>query len=194
MNAGPIGRHGGAASVEFVLAMMLMLLPALFAALELGQLAVTRHLLDLATFEAARTASLHAAAAPATEPLHIDEAGLRAAVARGLVSLFGATRPADDAQLGSAMTALVRARLELARPDLAQLTMLAHTHHPPGSGRARLAALDLTVRYCRRLVFPLTDWALRLSVSAGTFSAFDRGCLVRGRWPIEARSRIVLPA
>lgn len=118
-------RERGAAMLEFLVAAVLVLLPLTFATLELAQLAVARHALDYASFEAARSGAVHGA----------DRAAMRRALARALVPLFAPVDPLAVLRAGAAaggagvvqggeqaaVAAFVRAAAEVLRPDLMRL-------------------------------------------------------------------------
>lgn len=118
----------GAAMLEFLVAAVLVLLPLGLATLELAQLAVTRHALDYASFEAARSGAVHGA----------DRTVMRRALVRALVPLFapvdpvavlrGGGAPAGGAGAAgvavgdqAALVAMARAGAEVMRPDLLRL-------------------------------------------------------------------------
>jgi hypothetical protein len=214
---GRAGRAGasGVALVEFLLAGMLVVLPMVFATLELAQLVVSRHALDFATFEAARSGAVDGAREPA----------MRRALARALVPLFvpvdavAVLRGQDDARRadpGLGARALARAMGEVMRPDLTRLRIENPTaaaaadfaELDPDSGRRvipndglevrnpRGAASGLTlreanvlairVRYCRHLMMPLTRQMVPAVLRWVLPDPFDQACLARGRLPIEA--------
>lgn len=197
-------REIGAAMLEFLLAVWLVLLPLCAALFEIAQLGVSRQVLQLALFEGVRAAAVSGA----------DLDVLRGELARGLVPLFGT---AGDA--GSTRSAYLRASLEVRRPDLMRITL--HSPRPadfvefgievngdrliPNEGlsqetarrdaRSRSLAdanqLDVEVRYCRRLLMPMLD---RLIVAA--LSPFaeptDQLCLAQRRVPLAARAMTVM--
>ena len=184
-------RARGSATIELLLAAMLVLLPTVFAVLELGQLAVARHLLDLATFEAARDAALRASASRVDSRGSVEPPRIESVLARGLVPLFGAGVPRREGSDLRALRAYARARIEIARPDLTAIERSIRVDGP----RPLLdpVVVDLQVRYCRQLLFPLTDWAISASRAFGSLSMFDRACLARRRVPIESRAVVLVP-
>lgn len=201
-------REAGSASIEFVAAATLVLLPLAGAIFEGVQLAMTRQLLTVAAVEAARVGAV----------THGDLGAMRRRLARGLVPLFGA--PAPGADHGAALRAYASARLEVERPDLtrfsidrpnaaafADFAVEAGGHRQiPNDGDSLLAArgaasgltlaqsniLAIRVRYCRRLVVPVLDEIITVALRSSGFSAdpFDLLCLARGRVPIEVRATL----
>jgi hypothetical protein len=193
----------------------MVVLPMAFATLELAQLAVSRHALDFATFEAARNGAVHGA----------RESGMRLALARALVPLFVPVDPvaalagrsvAGGTDPGLGAQALARAMAEVLRPDLTRLRIENPTtaagadfaEPDPDSGRRVIPndglevrnprgptsgmtlreanVLAIRVRYCRALVMPLTRQAVPAVLRWAMTDPFDQACLARGRLPIEA--------
>jgi hypothetical protein len=203
--------------VEFLVAGVLVLLPLTFAALELAQLLLSRNALNYATFEAARAGAVHGASRDA----------MRAALARGLLPLFAPFDPLavlraspDPSAAGPAAAArgLLRATLEVQRPDLTRLEIEnpgaaavadfetvedgervipndgLDQRNPYGatSGQTLRDAnlLAIRVRYCRSLVMPLVDRLVPAVLRWSTTDPFDQACLAQRRVPIDASAAV----
>jgi hypothetical protein len=192
----------GAAAIEFLLAVGIMLLPLLGALFELSHLGISRQLLQVAAFDAARAAAVE----------HGDRDVFTRVLARGVVPLFGL-------QADSAVAAYGRALVELQRPDLTRIEVQSPTRAAfddfaipvandrilPNAGTELVAArgarsggtlaqanvLIVRVRHCRHLVVPLMD---RLFIAAwGAFASPDvQICLRQRRVPIVARAITVM--
>jgi hypothetical protein len=201
-------RCRGAAMLEFLLAGVLVLIPATFAILEFAQLTAARNALNFATFEAARAGAVSGA----------DRNAMRRALARGLVPLFAPLRlgAANSGAMEDAAVAVSRAWLEVNRPDLTTLDIENPTYlaaadfaivqqgrrvipndgiefsNPYGvrSGQTLRDAnvLALRIRYCRPLVMPLVSLWIPAVLRATTADVFEQGCLQRNRLPIEAHA------
>jgi hypothetical protein len=153
---------------------------------------------------------------------------MRAALARALVPLFAPLDPlavlrgapdAVAAGAGAAARALLRATLEVQRPDLTRLEI----ENPGPAAVADFSALDedgelvipndgldqrnpfgatsgqtlreanllaIRVRYCRALVMPVIDRLLPAMLRWSTADPFDQLCLAQGRVPIDASAVI----
>lgn len=184
----------GAAAVEFMLAVVLLLAPLAVASFELLQLAVSRQLLQAAAFDAVR----------ATATANGDLGLLRRVLARGLVPLHGA--PSGDADAGSIAVAYARALAEVQRPDLTEIAVLAPTRavfdahgvavgddqRIANFGRERVAAnlLDIEITYCRALVIPGADLLFRAALAPTSLRAAR--CLPAGRMPITVRATTIM--
>lgn len=180
-----IALSSGATAVEFLLASMLVVIPAVFAVLEIAQLASARHLLRHAVSEAARQA----------EVAELSEPALRRSLGYGLSPLFVPLDPRDafarsaGSRAGERLTAdrgfqaLARAYAETFRPDV----MSVDLEPLDAAGRT----LRLRVRYCRELYFPLVREFIPVVLRAGTVSLFDQACLARQRMPLEAWSLVL---
>jgi hypothetical protein len=195
----------GAGTIEFLLGIVLVLLPLTFAILEFAQLTAARHALNFAAFEAARAGSVTG----------IDRGAMLTALARGLTPLF--TGPADPGQglLLPQPAAFARASAEVARPDLLRLRVdnppaeafddfavidengrrtipndALDSRNPwgPRSGMSLRDAnvLSLHVRYCRRLVMPVTSQLLPVLLRPLVRDPGEALCLLEGRVPLVA--------
>jgi hypothetical protein len=194
--------------LEFLLAGVLVLIPATFAILEFAQLTAARNALNFATFEAARAGAVSGA----------DRSAMRRALARGLVPLFAPLRmgAASSGAAGDATVAATRAWLEVSRPDLTRLEIENPTdlavadfaimqegvqvipndgiefRNPYGarSGQTLRDAnvLALRVRHCRPLVMPFVSQWIPVMLRATTADLFEQGCLRGKRLPIEAHA------
>lgn len=195
-------RRRGAASVELLLAFVLVLLPLLGALFELAHLAIARQLLQAATFDAARAAAVAQG----------DRDVLLRALARGLVPLHGISAGVAPG------TAFARALVELQRPDLTRLEFRSPHRaafddfavatggdrwlpnagaelldgRGPRSGLRLAEANDLVVvvSYCKRLVVPLLD--RMIAAAQPVVSPQARICLARGRVPIRVEATTVM--
>ncbi len=199
-------RQRGSVTLEFAAATLLIVLPLAGAIFEGAQLAITRQLLTVAAFEAARTGAVSRG----------DLQSMRRRLARGLAPLFGAGNPGQgDA---AALRAYSRALLDVQRPDLTWIGIARPTREAfadfgvegpegrqiPNDGDALDArrgdrsgltlsqsnVLALDVRYCRSLVVPVLDdiittLVLRIRTNV---PVFDRACLARQRIPIAVRA------
>jgi hypothetical protein len=196
-------RARGAATIESMLVLALVLLPLLGALFELTQLGVARQLLQAAAFDATRAAAVAQG----------DREVLLRVLARGLVPLHGRASGTPPA------TAFARALVEAQRPDLTRIEFVSPTraafddHAVPvggdrwlpnaGSdlvaGRGARSGLSLAeanglvvrVRYCQRLVVPLLDRMI-----AGVWQRYGspeaRGCLLQRRIPIVVEAMTVM--
>lgn len=192
----------GAAAIEFLVAVAIMLLPLLGALFELAQLGISRQVLQVAAFDAARAAAV----------VQGDRDVFTRELARGVVPLFGLN--AD-----SSATAYGRALVELRRPDLTRIEIQSPTRAAfedfavqiaddrvlPNAGTALIRQrgarsggtlaqaneLIIRVRHCRRLVVPLLD---RLLVAAwGAFATPESQlCLQQRRVPIAVWAMTVM--
>lgn len=209
-NGRALGQQSGSATLEFVAAAMLVLLPLIGAIFEGTQLAMTRQLLTVAAGEAARVGAV----------THGDRGTMQRRLARGLLPLFGAPAPSADADAGAAFRAYARAWLEVRRPDLTRFSVDRPTaasftdfaigidgdRQIPNDGDSlitdRGAASGLTlaqsnilairIRYCRRLIVPGLDIVITGLLRNSGFSTdpFDLLCLAQGRVPIEVRAAV----
>lgn len=206
--ASAVQRQRGSATLEFVAAAVLVLLPLVGAIFEGAQLAISRQLLTVAAVEAARVGAV----------THGDRGAMQRRLARGLVPLFGAPAPGTDE--GTALRAYGQAWIEVQRPDLTQLRIERPTAESfadfgiaagsdlqiPNDGDALLQTrgavsgltlaqsniLAIRIRYCRRLIVPGLDALITTALRGSRFSAdpFDRLCLARQRVPIEVRAAV----
>ena len=193
-------RHAGAASTELLLG-ALVVIPLVCAIIEFAQLAVARHALNHAAMEAARAGAVSGG----------NRREMRLVLARSMLPLFARVPRAGDSVEGAAAAGLVAAMAEFLRADLADLAVLSPTPAAfsdfgvwrdgervipneglglpsavgAASGRTLREAnvLALQVRYCRALLFP---WHATLLPAGLTGAAFDTGCRLRGRWPIQS--------
>jgi hypothetical protein len=195
-------RATGAAAIEFLIAVGVLLLPLLGALFELAHLGASRQVLQVAAFDAARAAAV----------VHGDRDVFTRSLARGVVPLFGL-------QADSAATAYGRALVELRRPDLTRIEVQSPTRAAfddfavlvgndrilPNAGTDLIAArgsrsggtlaqandLIVRVRYCRRLVVPVMD--RMLAAAWGAFASPEaRLCLQQRRVPIVVQAYTVM--
>jgi hypothetical protein len=195
-------RTHGAAAIEFLLAVGILLLPLLAALFEFAHLGISRQVLQVAAFDAVRAAAVTQG----------DRGVFTRVLARGVVPLFGL-------QADSAATAYGRALVELQRPDVTHIEVRSPSRAAfadfavpgasdrvlPNAGTALIAGrgarsggtlaqanvLDVRVRHCRRLVVPLMD---RLLVAGwGAFASPETLlCLRQRRVPIVVRAVTVM--
>jgi hypothetical protein len=199
--------HRGAAMLEFLLAGVLVLLPATFAILEFAQLTAARNALNFAAFEAARAGAVSGASVPV----------MRGALVRGLVPLFAPLQVgARNAAEGDASAAIARAWLEVNRPDLTRLDIEnprqpavedfgvieqgrrvipndgIEFRNPIGASSGQTLrdanVLAVRIRYCRPLVMPFVSRMIPALLRPTTTDLFELGCLARGRLPLESRA------
>lgn len=175
-----IDRSRGATAVEFMIAAMLVVIPLIFAVVEIAQLAAARHVLQHAVNEAARQASV----------ADRSDFALRRSLGLGMLPLFvpldarlpfSAASDAAAADRSSAtvgLEGLARAYADTFRPDLTAVDLEAL------DPQARVQRLH--VRYCREMFMPLARDAIAMLQRLGTTSPFDQLCLARERMPLEA--------
>lgn len=200
------GHQAGSVTLEFVAAAMLIVLPLAGAVFEGAQLAITRQLLTVSAFEAARTGAVTGG----------DLQAMRRRLARGLAPLFGSGEFArHDA---GAVRAYSLALLDVQRPDRTRIDAVRPTPAAfadfgiegpgglqiPNDGDALDArrgdrsgltlaqsnVLAIDVRYCRRLIVPVLDGIITTLVQRIRVDApvFDRACLEQERLPIAVRA------
>ncbi len=175
-------RSAGAASVEFVVA-ALVVLPLALAIVEVAQMAVARHALNHGVFEAARAAALHDGSPQV----------LRRQLARAMMPLFAPADPAEDtpAEERGAKGAMIAAA-EFLRPDLASVSLATAATVPASlESSPEVRVLVVRVRYCRELLFP---WHSSFWPARASTSVFDLGCRARGRLPIESVAAVHVQA
>jgi hypothetical protein len=197
----------GAASIEFHLASLLVMLPLLLGILQVTLLCVGYHLLALAAYEAARAGSVdHAqldsmrhAMAEQLIPLMIDLAQVDSSggsveqISTGLaraieeVALFGEVqRIAPTVQDFSD-----HARSRDGRRGIPNDALQFRSDAPgPSSGRSVQQAnlLRIRLRYCHRLVVPLIDRLLPPFLQILDGDPEHQRCYAAGRIPIRAVS------
>jgi hypothetical protein len=203
-----IGRAGarGAALVEFYIVALFALLPFCMAILQTAVLLTAKNVLNHATFSAARAGAFEQASRPV----------MLAALARGLMPLHvrSAEEITPDNLMGVATAAYARAyadtllfaRLQIVNPspeafeDFAERVAgvptirndsLEYRDTSKGS-RSRVSIqeaniLDIRVRYCQPLIFPLIDRLLLATLRRIDADAANQICYAAGRVPISAR-------
>lgn len=183
------GRRGtgarGAASIEFALAVVLVVWPAIASILELSQLMMARHALMSAVYETARAQSRH------TE----DQLDVRRSLAAGLLPLLGGALINERTSMSEISAAWMRSFAETARLDLLQYSFEQKvngdlTTSSNGAYGRRVAVLH--VSYCRSLFFPPVSWFLPQARRLFTQDIFELGCLARDRWPLRASASFVM--
>lgn len=165
-------RQRGSATLEFVLAAALVLLPLVTGILEFAQLATARQILEQATLDAARSAAINVMDAGGRPDSSAEVLAIRLSLARGLLPLFGGrSREASR---------LAEITLETMRPDRVQVSI----------ERDLLDAVDIVVdrvevTYCRELFFAPASYLLPELMRLWTVVPFDRLCLESGRVPLR---------
>lgn len=178
-------RRGGSVMIEFTLAAVLVMLPFISVVLELAQLATARHVLAIATADAARSVSIARMDANADwqaslSAIDSDELTVRLSLARGLLPVLG--RSFDGA--GDLAVGLERWResaMETSRPDRLQVSVregLVET--------ADVRVGRLEVRYCRELFFAPARFFLPALLRTWDRDPFSRLCYEADRVPIAA--------
>jgi hypothetical protein len=165
-------RQRGSATLEFVLAAALVLLPLVTGILEFAQLATARQILEQATHEAARSAAINVMDAGGHPDSSAESLAIRLSLARGLLPLFGG-RSREPSRLAEIT-------LETIRPDRVQVSI----------DRDLLDAVDVVVdrvevTYCRELFFAPASYLLPELMRLWTVVPFDRVCLESGRVPLR---------
>lgn len=160
-------RQRGFATVEFAILAVAVLIPGLFAILELAQLTVARHTVNHATFMAARAGAVAGG----------ERQAMLTAFAIGMAPLYAGAARGTSA-------AVRRALVDANRPDRTELT--AERFAPPEGGDL----LTVRARICRQLLFPLIDRALIAILRWRHLDPFSQGCHLQGRSSSpDARSR-----
>ncbi len=198
--------------IEFVVAVVLVLLPLALGTLQLAHLMVGKHVLTLATLMAARAGAVN----------HGSVTAMREELARGLVPLHGdLVAMADTRSIAPVLEAQARALLEVQRPDITRIVVDNPTResfadfeveqrgirqipneHLEYRGarigaRSRQSLLDantlaIRVYYCQRLIFPLVDRAIPALLATTERDAFARACYAQGRVPLMARAIVMM--
>lgn len=179
----------GVTSIEFLIGVMLIVLPLVAAIFELTQLTVSRYALGYAVSQAARSASMG----------ETDALALRQSIAVHLLSLQ--LRQRESSLLPSAEAVAILA--ENARPDLLWISLEAWPaeQRQPQQGRleqdqagvSTLVRQRLQVKYCRELFFWPVKQALPALLRFGTIDLFDQACLLRERLPLRAWAPVLRP-
>jgi TadE-like protein len=203
---GQLRRQRGAASVEFYIVALLVLLPLVMAILQLGMLYVAKNTLNHATFMAARAGSM----ANGSRSVMLQH------LAKGLVPLYARTsEPVDSSNaVRIILPAFAQARLDVSLPTRTRLEILNPTRAsfrdfevrqngvlqiPNDSLQFRRAngassrqtiqeanLLKIRVDYCYPLIFPVIDAALISLLRLGDTSLFHQVCYADNRVPISA--------
>jgi len=199
-------RQRGAASVEFYIVSLLVLLPLVMAILQLGMLFVAKNTLNHATFMAARAGSM----ANGSRGVMLNY------LAKGLVPLYARTTdPIDSGNLVQVVApAFAQARLDVALPIRTRLEILNPTRAsfrdfevrqngvvqiPNDNLQFRRAngassrqsiqeanLLKIRVDYCYQLIFPLIDDLIIGVLRFSDTSLFHQACYADNRVPISA--------
>lgn len=172
------GRERGAASLEFSISVVLVLLPLIAAILELSQIAMARHALSFAVYDAARAASRDQA----------GEENIRLRLATGLAPLLGGISVTEQTSVLEVSTAIARAFADTIRPD-----RLTYSLDTEGVLLTRESVRRLRVTYCRELFFVPVKQFLPRVLLWGETNAFDFACLMQGRLPLKASAAIYIP-
>lgn len=180
-------RLRGSATLEFVLAATLVLLPLVTGILEFAQLAVSRQILAQAVVDTARSTAIRTmdarAAHRASAVTDRDSAStseslaIRMSLARGMLPLLGGGELAVDR--------LAEVTIEIMRPDRLQFSLERDVLET-----ADVSIDRLEVTYCRELFFAPASHFLPGLMRLWTTVPFDLICLETGRVPL----RVFAPA
>lgn len=164
--------------IEFTLTFTLIFLPLLMGVLEFAQLTVARQNLRYAVFETVR------AAEAASEEPQIEF--LRWRAARGLLPLL--SQGVDEGPL-----ALTPAATLAARPDL--LTISYRSLGTTAVDAAvKFDTWELTVTWCRELLFAPSKQILPALLQLGSSSAFEQACYLRDSLALKSRAYVLRPS
>lgn len=196
----------GAALVEFYVVALFALLPFSMAILQTAVLLTARNVLNYATHAAVRAGALEQASVPV----------MMAALARGLLPLFvrnaeeltpaNVVALAGDAYARAYADTLLFARLQIINPAGEAFDDFAETgtggesirndsleHRSTGRGaRSGLSiqeanVLDIRVRYCQPLIFPVIDRLLLAALRSLDSNPDHHICYAARRVPITSR-------
>ncbi len=200
------GRMSGAATVEFYIVALFVMIPIAMAILQLGVLYTGKNTLNHATFLAARAGAVN----------NGSRTSMLNYLAKGLVPLYARTDAEISANnlAGVVGPALAAARLDTANPIRTRLTILNPTaasfrdfeesqfgvrqipndnlQYRRRSGAASQQTiqeaniLKIRVDYCHRLVFPLIDRMIVTTLRQFDADVFRQGCYAANRVPISA--------
>ncbi len=199
----------GAALVEFYVVALFALLPLTMGILQAAVLVAARNVVNHATYMAARAGAMD----------HARRGTMEAALARGLLPLHADTSEELDAGnvVGVVAEAYVRARANVAIfADLQVLNPVPASFEDFGtqaagvtsmrndslefreltrgarSGQTILEAnlLQIRVRYCQPLVFPVIDKLLLVLLRSRDTDLFHQRCYAAGRVPLAATGTI----
>jgi hypothetical protein len=202
-------RMRGAASVEFYVVALFVLIPLVMAILQLAFLYVGKTTLNHATFMAARAAALE----------HGSRSALRTHLAKGLVPLYARTSDPIDRNnvvriVAPAFAAAfldvnnpLRTRIEILNPTRASFRDFEQRQNgvqqipndnlqfrpqtPGASSRQSIQEANLLkvrIDYCHRLVFPLIDRAVVSILRRFDTDLFHQSCYRANRVPISGRA------
>jgi hypothetical protein len=202
-------RMRGAASVEFYIVALFVLIPFVMAILQLAVLYVGKTTLNHAVFMAARAAALE----------HGSRSVLRTHLAKGLVPIYARTSvPIDGGNLaGVVAPAFAQAFLDVNNPLRTRIEILNPTRdsfrdfeqrqngvlqipndnlqfrarNPGAASRQSIQEANLLkvrVDYCHRLVFPLIDAAVVGILRRFDTSLFNQACYRANRVPVTGRA------
>ncbi|MCZ8133202.1 MAG: DUF192 domain-containing protein [Steroidobacteraceae bacterium] len=203
------GRARGAATVEFSIVALLVLVPLMLGVLQVGLLYSAHHALNHATFLAARAGAVE----------HGRREAMQRYLAKGLVALHlrGGTDLDPQSWGGAGAGAYARALAEVRTPWLTRLTVLSPTtasfadfgRPGPAGGtvlpvdtrgpastvgptsqqtRADATLLSLRVDYCHPLVVPLVDRLITGTLARFDLDPYRRGCYAANRLPLRAHA------
>ena len=177
----PISRQRAAALVEFQIVLLLGLLPLVLGILQLALLLMAKHLVNYATFQAARSGAVAAAnpdvmrraLAVGLMPLHV--------VSSKPVSADNITSVALAADLRSSVATTLYARLTILKPGAPSQQTLQQAN-----------VLQIRVSYCQELVVPLINQMLPRLLQWLDDDAWHQACYLMGRVPLVAEAAINL--
>jgi hypothetical protein len=202
-------RMRGAASVEFYVVALFVLIPLVMAILQLAFLYVGKTTLNHAVFMAARAAALE----------HGSSSVLRTHLAKSLVPLYARTSETIDRGnvAGIVAPAFAQAFLDVSNPLRTRIVILNPTRasfrdfeqrqngvlqipndnlqfrprNPGATSRQSLQEANLLkvrVDYCHRLVFPLIDVAVVSVLRRLDTDLFHQSCYRANRVPVSGRA------
>ena len=186
----------GVATLEFMSAATLVLIPLVMAIFELAQLTVARHALEFTASEIARAQGAGDVDDPAAAP---SETRLRLAAAVALSPLF----PTFDAMTESdAGVARDRAsawptpgyRVAVAQTSRADLFAVRVTDVTDAAYVDRMRSERIEILYCRETFFPPIDRMIVNLLWLSERDAFALACLARNRVPLRASATAVRAA
>lgn len=190
--------HTGATTVEFAIAAFLVVLPLIFATVELALLLVSRHQLTFATFMSARAGATSAA----------DDDVMKRELIHHLAPLYarhGVARASTEAFLDLARPGRLHLRVlspnaqtfwawgtpESGHREIPNL-ITARDVHTTRRGISLVEANELRVEsaMCKQLLFPLTRSAFLAFARASAANSFAASCLAASQLPIVSSAAV----
>jgi hypothetical protein len=198
----------GAASVEFYIVALLVMIPMAMAILQLGTLYVGKNTLNYATFIAARAGAVH----------NGSMTQIRNYLAKGLVPIYASTDQeiTSGNVTGIVLPALARARADVQNPLRTRVTILNPTRDSfsdfeerqfgslqipndnlqfrrRNGGRSNQTIqeanlLKIRVDYCHPLIFPVIDEMITSTLERFETNFFRRACYQANRVPVTSQA------